>query len=199
LATSLSFSRSLFMIVLAILFLDEVVRARRWSATLIGIVGIAVMLRPTVAIDPAAFYSLFSAFMVAAVMVATKKLSTTEPPVRIIFYAGFFGTLIAVGPAIVWWQTPTLTEFALLILLGVVGTLGTNCMVRALAAGEATVVAPVEYVRILFATMFGFFIFAEAPDIWTGVGAAIVVGSTLYITLREARLGKPKPDAAAEV
>ncbi len=198
LATSLSFSRSLFMIILAILFLGEEVRARRWTATILGIVGIIVMLRPTTAIDAAAFYSLFSAFMVAAVMVATKKLATTEPPVRIIFYAGFFGTLISLGPAIFLWETPSLTQIALMILLGVIGALGTNCMVRALAAAEATVVAPVEYVRILFAAMFGFFLFAETPDIWTGVGAVIVVASTLYIALREARLGKPKPDATAE-
>ena len=198
LATSLSFSRSLFMIVLATFFLGEVVRARRWTATLLGFAGVMVMLRPTTAMDPAAFYSLFSAFMVASVMVATKKLATTEPPVRVIFYAGFFGTLVSVGPAIFLWETPSLTQLALMILLGVVGAMGTNCMVRALSAGEATVVAPVEYVRILFAAIFGFFLFAETPDIWTGVGAVIVVGSTLYIALREARLGKPKPDATAE-
>ena len=198
LATSLSFSRSLFMIVLATFFLGEVVRARRWTATLLGFAGVMVMLRPTTAMDPAAFYSLFSAFMVASVMVATKKMATTEPPVRVIFYAGFFGTLVSVGPAIFLWETPSLTQLALMILLGVVGAMGTNCMVRALSAGEATVVAPVEYVRILFAAIFGFFLFAETPDIWTGVGAVIVVGSTLYIALREARLGKPKPDATAE-
>ena len=198
LATSLSFSRSLFMIVLATLFLGEVVRARRWTATILGIVGVIVMLRPTTAIDSAAFYSLFSAFMVAAVMVATKKLATTEPPVRIIFYAGFFGTLIALAPAIFLWETPSFQELALMVLLGIVGALGTNCMVRALAAGEATVVAPVEYVRIIFAALFGFFLFSETPDIWTGVGAVIIVGSTLYIALREARLGKPKPDPIAE-
>ena len=82
--------------------------------------------------------------------------------------------------------------------MGIVGTLASNCMIRALAAGEATLVTPVEYVRILFAGLFGYFLFTETPDLWMGEGAVIVIGSTLYITLREARLGSLKPQAAPD-
>ncbi len=198
LATSLSFARPLFMIVLAVLFLGEVVRMRRWTATVVGFVGVIVMLRPTGAIEPAAFLSLLSAFLVACAMVLTKIKSTTERPVTMILYATMFGTVITLIPAIVVWQTPTLGQFALLGLMGIVGTLASNCMIRALAAGEATLVTPVEYVRILFAGLFGYFLFTETPDLWMGEGAVIVIGSTLYITLREARLGSLKPQAAPD-
>ena len=198
LATSLSFARPLFMIVLAVLFLGEVVRMRRWTATVVGFVGVIVMLRPTGAIEPAAFLSLLSAFLVACAMVLTKIMSTTERPVTMILYATMFGTVITLIPAIVVWQTPTLGQFALLGLMGIVGTLASNCMIRALAAGEATLVTPVEYVRILFAGLFGYFLFTETPDLWMGEGAVIVIGSTLYITLREARLGSLKPQAAPD-
>lgn len=197
-ATSLSFARPLFMIVLAILFLGEVVRARRWTATVVGLVGVLVVVRPTGSIEPAAFFSIFSAFMVASAMVVTKLMAPTERPATVIFYAGIFASVLTLIPAIIVWETPSLSQFGLFVVMGAIGTLGSNCMIRAISAGEATVVAPVEYVRIIFAAILGFLVFSEVPDAFVGLGAAIIVGSTLYITLREARLGKPKPQPATE-
>ncbi len=197
-ATSLSFARPLFMIVLAIAFLGEVVRARRWTATVVGLIGVLIVVRPTGAIELATLFSIFSAFMVASAMVVTKLMAPTERPSTVIFYAGIFASLLTLIPAIVVWETPTLSQFGLLIAMGAIGTLGSNCMIRAISAGEATVVAPVEYVRIIFAAVLGFLIFSEVPDIFVGIGAVVIVGSTLYITLREARLGKPKPQPATD-
>ncbi len=193
LATSLSFARPLFMVPLAIIFLHEVVRARRWTATIVGFVGVVIAIRPTADIEFAALFSLFSAFMVTVAMLITKIISTTERPTTMIFYAGVFGSIFTLIPAIVVWQTPTLTQFGFLMAIGIVGTLGANSMIRSLAAGEATLVGPIEYVRIIFAALFGFLIFAEVPTLWTAAGSIVIVGSTIYITLREARLGKAKP------
>ncbi len=197
-ATSLSFARPLFMIVLAILFLGEVVRIRRWTATAVGLIGVIVIVRPTGSVEPAALFSVFSAFMVASAMVVTKLMAPTERPATIIFYAGIIASVLTLIPALIVWETPEPSQFGLLILMGAVGTLGSNCMIRAISAGEATVVAPVEYVRIIFAAVLGFLIFSEVPDAFVGLGALIIVGSTLYIALREARLGKPKPAAPHE-
>ena len=197
-ATSLSFARPLFMSVLAILFLGEVVRARRWTATVVGLVGVLVVVRPTGSIEPAALLSIFSAFMVASTMVVTKLMAPTERPATMIFYAGIIVSVLTLVPALIVWETPSLAQFGLLIVMGAIGTLGSNCMIRAISAGEATVVAPVEYVRIIFAAVLGFLFFSEVPDAFVGLGAAIIVGSTLYITLREARLGKPKPQPPTE-
>ncbi len=197
-ATSLSFARPLFMIILAILFLGEVVRARRWTATVVGLVGVLVVVRPTGSIEPAAFISIFSAFMVASAMVVTKLMAPSERPATVIFYAGIFASVLTLIPALIVWETPSFAQFGLLIAMGAIGTLGSNCMIRAISAGEATVVAPVEYVRIIFAAILGFLVFSEVPDAFVGLGAAIIVGSTLYITLREARLGRPKPQPATD-
>ncbi len=193
LATSLGFARPLFMVPLAIVFLHEVVRARRWTATFIGFAGVIIAIRPSGAIESAALFSLFSALMVSLSLIVTKIISNTERPTTMIFYAGIFGTVFTLIPAIVVWQTPTLTQFAFLLLIGIVGTLGTNSMIRSLSAGEATLVGPIEYVRIIFSALFGFLIFAEVPTLWTAAGSVIIVGSTIYISVREARLGKSKP------
>ena len=193
LATSLGFARPLFMVPLAIIFLHEVVRARRWTATIIGFFGVIIAIRPAGSIEFAALFSLFSALMVTVAMIITKIISTTERPTTMIFYAGVFGSIFTFIPAIVVWETPTLTQFGFLMAIGIVGTLGANSMIRSLTAGEATLVGPIEYVRIIFSALFGFLIFAEVPTIWTAAGSVVIVGSTIYITLREARLGKTKP------
>ncbi len=199
LATSLSFARPLFMVPLAIIFLHEVVRARRWTATIVGFAGVVIAIRPTGGIEFAALFSLFSAFMVTVTMLITKIISTTEKPTTMIFYAGAFGSVFTLIPAIVVWETPTLTQFGFLLAIGVVGTLGANSMIRSLVAGEATLVGPIEYVRIIFSAMFGFIIFAEVPTLWTAAGAIVIVGSTVYITMREARIGKSKPAPSEQV
>lgn len=193
LATSLSFAKPLFMVPLAIVFLHEIVRARRWTATIVGFVGVVIAIRPTGAIESAALFSLFSALMVALTMIVTKFFSDTERPTTMIFYAGVFGSVFTLIPAIVVWQTPTLAQFAFLLLIGAVGTMGANCMIRSLTAGEATLVGPIEYVRIIFSALFGFLIFAEVPTPWMAAGSIIIVGSTIYISVRESRLGKVKP------
>jgi len=192
LATSLSFARPLFMVPLAIVFLHEIVRARRWSATIVGFLGVVVAIHPTGAVDPAVFLSLFSAFMVACSMIATKYIADTERPVTMMFYAGVFGTIFTLIPAVMVWQTPTPVQFAYLLAIGIVGSLANNCMIRALTAGEATLVGPIEYVRIIFAALFGFIVFAEVPTAWTVAGSIIIVASTVYIALREARLGRDR-------
>ncbi len=192
LATSLSFARPLFMVPLAILFLHEVVRARRWTATLVGFLGVVVAIRPTGTVDPAVFLALFSALMVAASMIVTKFIADTEKPTTMMFYAGAFGTVFTLIPAVLVWQTPTLAQFGFLLSIGIVGSIANNCMIRALTAGEATLVGPIEYVRIIFAALFGFIVFAEVPTVWTIAGAVIIVASTVYIAFREARLGRDR-------
>jgi drug/metabolite transporter (DMT)-like permease len=189
LATSLSFARPLFMVPLAIIFLHEIVRARRWTATIVGFVGVVVAVHPTGDVDPAVLASLFSALMVACSLVVTKRMTDTEGPTTLMFYAGVFGTVFTLIPALLVWQTPTVTQFGFLLAIGVVGSISNNFMIRSLTAGEATIVGPIEYLRIISSAAFGFLIFAEVPTWWMIGGSLIIVASTLYIAIREARLG----------
>jgi drug/metabolite transporter (DMT)-like permease len=98
--------------------------------------------------------------------------------------------LIAVLPTAMIWKTPSFGELGIIALMGLFSAWGQTCMVHSLRVGEATAVAPFEYSRLLFAAVIGMLFFAEQPSLQTALGAAVIVGSTLYIAVREARLGK---------
>ena len=189
-AVSISYARALFIIPLAVLFLGEVVRLRRWTATAVGFVGVIIMLRPGGEIEPATLVAVLGAFLVATVTIMIKKLSTTESPESMLFYFGAVSSVVALGPALLVWRTPTLAELSFLMAIGALGAAGQYCIIRAYRIGEATALLPFDYTRLLFAGAIGFLLFAEIPDNWTVTGAIIVVAATLYIGIREARLGR---------
>ncbi len=197
-AVSISYARALFLIPLAVLFLGEVVRLRRWTATAIGFVGVIVMMRPGGDIELATWVAVIGAFLVAVVTIMIKKLSTTEWPETLLLYFGVISSLVALGPALLVWRTPTLVELAFLMAIGTLGAAGQYCIIRGYRSGEATALLPFDYTRLICAGVIGFLWFAEILDAWTLTGAAIVVGATLYIGIREARLGKtPTPSQPA--
>lgn len=193
--TALSFTKPLFSTVLAVIILHEVVRWRRWSATLVGFVGVLVMVRPGAGtFDAAALFALTDALSIAFLVTLVKRLPPGETTLVMLFYFGVFSTAAALPPAVFVWRAPTLEEYAFLIGIGVLGVLSQSFWIRAYRVGEASVVSPFDYLRLLFAGLAGFLAFAERPDIWTLVGAAIIVVSTVYIARREARLrAAPSP------
>ncbi len=187
--TGLSFTKPLFATLLAIAILGETVRWRRWTATLVGFVGVLVMVRPGAAtFQPAALAALVDSFSVAFLVTLVKRLPATETPLTMLFYFGLFATVLSIGPAIYSWQWPTVLEWLLLIGVGVLGALSQMFWIRAFRAGEASAVAPFDYLRLPIAATVGFIGFSELPTIWTFVGAAVIVASTLYIAHREAQL-----------
>jgi drug/metabolite transporter (DMT)-like permease len=189
-ATAISFTKPLFLIVLAVLFLGEVVRWRRWTATVIGFLGVLVVLRPgSEVFSFAMIIALLGSFFIADVTVLVKKLSQTDRNVTILFYFGVITTLVSAVPAIFVWQTPTGFEWPLLILVGVTAALGQYFSLRSFRIAETTAVMPFDYTRLLFAGLFGYLFFAEVPDGWTLLGCAILIASTLYIAQREMRIG----------
>lgn len=193
-AVSLSYARPLFLIPMAVAFLGEQVRVRRWAATGIGFVGVLIMLRPGHAPDLATFVALGGAALVAVVTVLIKRLSATERPETLLFYFGVISTTVALMPALAVWRHPSFGELLLLLTVGACAACGQYCTVRSFKVGEATAVIPFDYARLLLAGVIGFAVFAEVPDVWTICGALVIVASTLYIALREAQLGKaPRP------
>lgn len=189
-ATAITFTKPLFLIVLAVLFLGEVVRWRRWTATAVGFLGVLIVARPgSEVFSPTMLIALLGSFLIADVAVLVKKLSATDRNVTIMFYFAVITTVIAAVPAYFVWQMPLGIEWPLLIFVGVAASLGQYCTLRALRIAEATAVMPFDYTRLLFAGAFGYFFFGEVPDGWTLLGIAVLVGSTLYIAQREMRLG----------
>ncbi len=193
-ATAILFSRPLFTTILAVIVLGEVVRWRRASATVVGFIGILVMLRPgaAVAFEPAALVAVLGAIMAGGTAIIIKLLSRTEPTVVIVFWFTTGGTVLALIPAILVWQTPTAAQWGLLVLMGLLGLAGQAAMTRAFALGEASAVVSFDYLRLIYAGLIGIVLFAEVPDIWSITGAAIIIISTLYIIRREIKLAAAK-------
>ena len=187
--TALSFTKPLFAVVLAVLVLHEEVRWRRWVATIIGFLGVIVMIRPgSDAFSPWALLALGDAFAIALLITIVKRLPDSETPLIMLFYFGLTAVALSLPLALWTWSTPTAGDWLLLMGIGASGALSQYWWILAFRAGEASAVAPFDYLRLLFAGAVGIVFFQEFPDIWTYLGAGIIVGSTIYIAQREARL-----------
>ena len=198
--TALGFTTPLFATVLAVIFLREPVRWRRWSATALGFLGVVIMVRPGAGtFEPAAVVALGMAFGIAAALVLVKRLPAGESQIAMLFYFGLRSVLITAGPAAAVWQPPSGPQYLLLIVMGLLGLGSQAMMIHAFRIGEASFVAPFDYGKLLAAGLLGFFVFAEVPDLWTLTGAAIIVGATLYIARREAAVGHPSPAKPAAI
>ncbi len=190
-ATAAAFTRPLFLTLLAVVMLGEFVGWRRWGATAFGFLGVLVMVRPgATPFDIAWVVALAAAALFALALVFIRRLSSTEPVIRILFYYHVFGIALFVGPAIWVWKTPDPAGLGLLILIGVLTAIAMACFVKAFSVGEASVVGPLEYIRLIYATLIGAFLFAETPSPWTIAGALMIVGGALYA----ARGASRRPD-----
>lgn len=199
-AVSLGYTRPLFMILLAVIFLGEVVRWRRGLATLVGFFGVLIMLRPTeVPVELPALAALASALAVAGAMSVVRQQAAVDGPATIMAWFATGTAVLTAIPAAFVWETPQNDQWVLLIAIGVMASVGQYMMIKAFTHGEATVMNPIDYLQILLAAIFGFWLFDEVPTVWTGVGAAVIIISTLYILLREARLKKPPPPPVKEL
>lgn len=193
---TLGFSSTLFVILFAALFLGERIVRDRTVATVIGFVGILICLKPGPSgFDPWALVMLGSAVFAASVHTAIKSLTGTERPTTILFWSYVGIMILAAIPCWLTWVAPTAADIVMVGAIAVCTTVGQTCMVMSLRAGEAVAVAPCSYTRIIYATLFGFFIFGELPAWSTFAGAAVIVGSTLYLALRERRAPLPKTAA----
>jgi len=194
--TAVSFTKAMFMIVLAALFVGERVRWRRWTATAVGFVGVLIMVRPgSAGFQPAMLAALMHAFLAGVVVTLIRRMPLSERPVTLLFYFGLVATPASLLPAWYVWTPVGAYDLALMALAAVLGVAGQGCAIRAHRAGEASIVAPFDYSRLVFATALGFLLFGDLPDRWTAAGAAVIVTSSLYIAHRELRLGRRRAPA----
>lgn len=190
-ATAISFAKPLFAVCLAALFLGERVGWHRWAATLVGFAGVAIIVRPgTQVFDIAHVAALLGAFLIADVIVLVKKLQGSEKNATIMAYFGIVTSLASLGPALYVWLMPTWFEALLLVGIAVGATCGQWMALCAYRAAEASAVVPFDYLRLVFAILYGWWLFAEAPDFWTLVGSGILILATGYIAFREIRAGR---------
>ncbi len=185
-AAALTFSQPLLGSLAAAFFLGEKIHARRWAAIFFGLVGVLVVLRPGVVpigLGPALV--LLSTVAFAGVTVLVKRMSASEATMTVVFYQSLFMTFLTLPPAVAIWTTPSLPHLGLLVALGFMSTIGWLLFTRAFALADASALLPLEFVRLPFVAVLGYLLFAETPDIWVWIGAAIIFASSLSIAHRE--------------
>jgi drug/metabolite transporter (DMT)-like permease len=196
-ATALGFSQPLFSVCVAAIVLGEKVRWRRWSATIVGFIGVLVMVRPGAgSLQPGALVALTNALAVSISILLVRRLSDSETPLMILTQFAIWSTVLLAIPAIWVWRWPDAWGWVIAVGVSASATIGQYFWVQAFKAGEMSAVAPFEYLRLPFAVFMGWLIFGQMPEIWTYVGAAIVIASALYIAQREAQLAKERRRAA---
>ena len=185
---ALQFSRPLFMIPLALIFLGEIAGWRRSVVAVVGFIGILLYARPfTAGFDPGAFIGATGALFGGLVVICIKRLQTTESTRVIMFYYAFWNSVFALIPAVWFWVTPDLPELALLAVVGFLGISGQSMITHGLGQGDATVLVPLDYSRIIYSAVLGYLLFGELPGPWSLAGMALIVSASLYLVLTERR------------
>jgi len=188
-AVALNFTAPIFGTLLAIIVLKEVVRFRRWMAIIIGFVGAMIILRPgLIEMGPGTWAALVAAAFMACSVTCVKMLSSTETTPSIVAWTQIIIIPMSLVPALLVWVNPTLEQWLYVAGMGFCATLGHLFFTRAFAVADATYVLPFDFFRLIFSAIIGFMFFAQEPDIYVWIGAAIIFGSTVYIAMREARV-----------
>jgi drug/metabolite transporter (DMT)-like permease len=203
-ASATGFVSPLFVTALSIFFLGEIVGLRRWLATAVGLIGVLIILRPgSGAFNPAALFSIVSAFAWACTLVMTRMMSGSERAITTMTYSSISGVIILSALVPLVWVAPGWHGILFGILIGIASTAGQWIVVLAFRYADASVLAPFSYTQLVWVSFLGFVIFGEVPDIWTVTGAAFIVASGLYTAHRErvrrsqllALPGEPSPNA----
>jgi len=186
--TAIMFATPIIMTALAPYFLGEEVGWRRWTAVIIGFSGILLMIRPSgEALFWPALLALAATFFNSFRDLATRHLSRTEDANGIMICTTACVMLGGFSSLFFAWRAPDLEGLALFALTGMLQGIGQYFLVVAFLFGEAVVVAPFRYFALIWATLYGYLMFGDIPGLDTLSGAAIVVGSGLFIFYREAR------------
>ncbi len=185
----LSFTTPIFITIGAALYFRETVGVVRASAVVLGLLGAVVVLKPGFeTISLAAIAAVGSSILWAMSLLIAKDLTRFDSPITISFYQPLMIAPIAGLATIPVWVMPSTEAWIALIGMGVVAAIGNYCYVQALKMTEASILMPADYVRLLWMVAWGFIFFSEIPGWSTWLGAALIVGSTLFVTWREARI-----------
>lgn len=195
--TAIGFLSPLFGTVAAIVFLGEKVRLRRWTALIVGFIGAMIILRPGASeLGAGQMFAIASAVLGGTITALLKHLTTEDDPDKIVFITTLMLTPLSAIPALFVWRTPGLDLMPWLALIAVTGVLGHLALMRAFRTAEASLIMTLDFSRLPFVVLLGYWLFGETIDGWTWVGAAVICASAVYITRREARLRRDRSQAA---
>ena len=189
-ATALMFTVPIFATILAILFLKEIVGIRRWIAMLVGFSGALIVLRPDIELGFGPLLILCASLMWSSSMLMAKTLTKTDSISSITFWqaAGLIpATFILAVPV---WQWPNLSQLFMFLMIAIAGTLVHWFLNEALKRAEISALLPLDYLRLIWSVSMGFIFFNELPHAGLWFGAALILGASTYIGIRQAQKKK---------
>tara|TARA_B100001996_G_scaffold363210_1_gene331301 strand:- start:55 stop:942 length:888 start_codon:yes stop_codon:yes gene_type:complete len=190
-AISITFAAPIFATFLSIFILNEVVGKKRWFAVVIGFIGILIILKPGTSLF--SIYTIFPIFFCigfAASATAIKILSETEENYLIAFYYTLGLTFVSLFLNPFDWRIPSKEDFIIFFLIGITGSVGNILITEAYRKAEVSLITPIKYLNLIFAIVFGYFLFNEVPSIFTIFGSIFIILSTIIIFTREKKLKK---------
>ena len=187
-ATTIMFLNPILVTILAIPLLGEKVGLRRWLGVVLGFIGAVIVIHPWHqgfgTFNHGVLFLLAAAVLNANYQILTRKVRGDDPLISLLYTAAAGAVVTSV--LVPWfWQWPTAIDWLLLVGTGVAGGFGHLFLIRAFRSAPASVVAPFSYSSLIWAALFGFVIWGDWPDLWTWAGAALIIGSGLYIFQRE--------------
>jgi len=185
-ATAIGFVAPLFIIVLSVPILKEKVGIHRWSAVIVGFVGVIIIIRPGGNFwHFASIMPLLGALFFALFQIMTRLLSTTEKTHTTLFYTGLggLGWSSLIVPFV--WVYPSQIHILVFFSIGAMGALAHLCMISAFENAEASLLAPYNYTKLLWVSILGYWIFGDVPSMEMWIGAVIIVSAGLYVLYRE--------------
>lgn len=182
--TTIMFLNPILVTTLAIPLLGEKVGLRRWMGVIFGFLGAVIVVRPWEeglgAYGHGVVFLLIAAFLNANYQILTRRVRGDDPKTSLLYTAALGAVVTSL--IVPWfWSWPTAYEWVLLVASGLAGGIGHLCLIRSFQVAPASVVAPFSYSSLIWAVLFGLFIWGDWPDLWTWAGAFIIIGSGLYI------------------
>ena len=180
------FVQPLIVTMLSPLVLGEKVGIRRWAAVLIGFIGTLTIIRPGFQeLNPGVFLALGSGASLAIYLLLTRRIAGSAPAMVTTFYTSLMGAIITSVIVLFVWQTPTTEQWMFFVLLSAIANGGHFLIIRAYDHAEASLLVPLAYTEMIMATIVGWYVFGDFPDVWTFVGVGILIACAVYISWRE--------------
>lgn len=185
-ALALAFVSPMIVTLLSAIILKENVGVRRWSAVIIGFVGVLFVVRPGFnEINLATVTALGCGICYAFYIISTKKLSNQDSPFLTLIFTGLSGAIFISFIVPFYWTSLSLTQLGLLLSLAAIGTLAHFLLILSLNFAEASKLAPLCYSEIIMNVIIGYYFFGDFPDQWIWLGLFIIISSGIYISIRE--------------
>lgn len=197
---AIGYASPLIVVVLAALVLKETVRVYRWTAVVIGFVGVLIMLSPHLSGGaladglsggPAfgALICLVGACCSAVATIQVRRLTASEKTGAIVLYFSILASLLGLSTVVLGWKMPDADDFALLVLIGILGGIGQILMTQSYRFADTSIIAPFDYTTMIWALLLGWFVFGDLPTLTVSIGGLIVAAAGLFVIWRERQLG----------